>query len=663
MVVSENNFTYWRVALTFLFCATLSKFALASDDTDLLSEHEFLGDVPIVLSVTRLAQPVREVPAAITVIDRGLIEATGYKEFTDVLRLVPGMQSEYAFGNRPTVSYHGLRDTLARRMQVLIDGRAIFLPDIGSVEWVDHPIAVEDIERIEVIRSPNAATYGSNSFQGVINIVTRHPAEDQGSYSRTTIGNNDIAEQIVRYAGRINDGHMRISAGVRHEDSLFDRFNDGRTAPFANLRIDYPLNLNDTLEFDFGGSDGRRGEGRDGDLTDPVHDREVRFNHSLVRWKRSFTPERELQIQAYFNNYYSVEDFSSDPIDIPGLGTGIRIPFKAERDEERLDLEARYTIALRDDLRTVWGGSLRNDRFRSPGFLSTSDTLEADTYRLFGTVEKHFGKQSVLNVGLMGEYNDFSGSEFAPRIAYNYHLSPLRTLRFSASNATRIPTFAEENLDQRVEFGGVLLDQIDVGTPGLDPERIRAFDIGYLGETESGDLRWDVKLFHERVKDLISEVDIPFDDPVDGKTRQFINRGFATIQGVEGQFTFRLSKRSRLMLTLSELDIDGSDLSRRENISISGPRRSSSLFYSFTNQDWIFSTTWYRVGGGQPLGSALKADTIYRSDLHVARIFSGAGTSGKLSLTIENVFNRENQEFKDRQFLDRRGYVSVSIDW
>ncbi len=658
----QNRCNKWRVACAIALYLSIQE-AFAAHDTALLSEHEFLGDVPIVLSVTRLAQPVRDIPAAITVIDRELIEATGYKEFTDVLRLVPGMQSEYAFGNRPTVSYHGLRDTLARRMQVLIDGRSIFLPDIGSVEWVDHPIAVEDIERIEVIRSPNAATYGSNSFQGVINIVTRHPAEDQGTYSRTTVGNNDIAEQIVRHGGEVKDGHFRVSAGVRNEDTLFDRFNDGKTVPFANLRVDYPVNLNDTLEFDFGGSGGTRGEGRDGDVTDPVHDRDVRFNHALVRWKRSYTAERELQVQAYYNNYYSVEDFSSDPIDLPGLGSGIRIPFKWERDEERLDVEARYTHALDDKTRAVWGGSLRNDRFRSPGFLGTDDTFEADTYRLFGTVERRLDQKAVLNVGLMAEYNDFTSSEFAPRIAYNYHLSPLHTLRVSASNATRSPTFAEENLDQKIEFGGVLLDQVDIGTPDLDPERIRAFDIGYLGESESGRLHWDVKLFHERVKDLISETEIPFPDFVDDKSRQFLNRGFATIRGIEGQFVFRLGKRSRLMLTHSELDIDGSDFSRRENLSISGPRRSSSLFYSFTNRDWLFSTTWYRVGGGQPLGSALEAGTIYRNDLHIARLFRDGGKRGKIALTVENLFNRENPEFKDRQFFDRRGYISLSVDW
>jgi len=125
--------------------------------------------------------------------------------------------------------------------------------------------------------------------------------------------------------------------------------------PFGNLRIDYPINLNDTLEFDIRGSGGTRGEGRDGDLADPPHRRSVRYNYSLVRWKRSFAPDRERQIQAYFNNYFSVEDFSSEPVDLPGLGSGIRIPFKWERDEERLDVEARCTVSLSDNMRTVLG--------------------------------------------------------------------------------------------------------------------------------------------------------------------------------------------------------------------------------------------------------------------------------------------------------------------
>src|SRR3990170_6622506 len=55
-----------------------------------LTEAVFLGEVPVVLSATRLSQPLSESPASITVIDRQMIEASGALDLPDVLRLVPG---------------------------------------------------------------------------------------------------------------------------------------------------------------------------------------------------------------------------------------------------------------------------------------------------------------------------------------------------------------------------------------------------------------------------------------------------------------------------------------------------------------------------------------------------------------------------------------------
>ena len=127
----------------------------------LLSEEDFLGEVPVVLSATRLEQPEWEVPSAVTVIDREMIRASGVRDVADLFRLVPGMQVGYQYGHRPVVTYHGLSDQGSRRMQVLIDGRSIYSPFFGGVFWVDQPLAIEDIERIEVIRSPNSACLSS----------------------------------------------------------------------------------------------------------------------------------------------------------------------------------------------------------------------------------------------------------------------------------------------------------------------------------------------------------------------------------------------------------------------------------------------------------------------------------------------------------------------
>ena len=90
----------------------------------------FFQDVPVVLSATRLSQPVSESPASITVIDREMIEASGAIEIPDLFKLVPGFQVGHANNstNGPitTVTYHGLTDRYARHMQVLVDGRSVY---------------------------------------------------------------------------------------------------------------------------------------------------------------------------------------------------------------------------------------------------------------------------------------------------------------------------------------------------------------------------------------------------------------------------------------------------------------------------------------------------------------------------------------------------------
>src|SRR5574340_389555 len=144
---------------------------------DYPSEQDYFQDLPVVLSASRLSQPISETPNAITVIDRKMIVASGARNIADLFKLVPSMYVAYENGHTPIVSYRGITDAYARRMQVLVDGRSIYLPIFGQVDWAELPLDIGDIERIEVIRGPSAASHGSNSVQGVINIFTRHASD------------------------------------------------------------------------------------------------------------------------------------------------------------------------------------------------------------------------------------------------------------------------------------------------------------------------------------------------------------------------------------------------------------------------------------------------------------------------------------------------------
>jgi iron complex outermembrane receptor protein len=122
-----------------------------------------------------------------TVIDSELINASGARDISELLRLVPGMMVGYT-GNQAAVNYHGTNANDARRMQVLIDGRSVYRAGLATVDWSDIPVAMEDIERIEVFRGPNTVSYGANALMAVVNILTRNAADSHGTRLKVTRG-------------------------------------------------------------------------------------------------------------------------------------------------------------------------------------------------------------------------------------------------------------------------------------------------------------------------------------------------------------------------------------------------------------------------------------------------------------------------------------------
>ena len=113
--------------------------------------------MPIVLSVSRLPQRLDETPGAVTLLDRDMIRLSGARDVADLLRLVPGFQTSTSFETgAPLASYHGGFDGYSARIQVLVDGRSVYSPFLfGSSAPGLQTVALEDIERIEVLRGSN----------------------------------------------------------------------------------------------------------------------------------------------------------------------------------------------------------------------------------------------------------------------------------------------------------------------------------------------------------------------------------------------------------------------------------------------------------------------------------------------------------------------------
>ena len=195
-------------------------------------------------SASRKVQPVQDVAAAVFVISREEIERSGARSIPEALRLAPGVEVARIANNRWAVSIRGFNGRFANKLLVLKDGRSVYSPLFSGVLWEAEDAILSDIERIEVIRGPGAAMWGSNAVNGVINIISRNAADTQGTEVIASTATDELGSVTLRHGFAWGDGHWRISgkgfdlAPAKTSSGLDG--NDGWTAGRIGLRGDWP---------------------------------------------------------------------------------------------------------------------------------------------------------------------------------------------------------------------------------------------------------------------------------------------------------------------------------------------------------------------------------------------------------------------------------------
>ena len=615
----------------------------------LLSEDDYLGEMPVVLSATRLAQPLSETPVAMTIIDRQMIEASGARAIADLFRLVPGMVVGYESGNLPVVSIHGMTGEYSRRMQVLIDGRSVYIPTHGGVPWSDLGLALEDIERIEVIRGPNAATYGANSFLGIISIITRGARDTSGTLVKLNAGTQSIRDGVVRVSDTVDDLNYRVTLGYQQDDGFKRRY-DSQQHRYINTAFDYHLGGAGDIEARLGYSGGVNQKGFFEDVEDVPHDQETISRFEQVRWRRDLGGGDDIALQFYHNYHESDERYITQT-------TPIQYAFDNDVAGERYDLELQNTLGITQDLRSVWGLGWRMDRVLSTGYLGTDAAVDNRMWRAFFNMEWRALSSLLFNVGTMWESDDISGSDLSPRIAANYRLTPRQTLRASASRATRNPVLIEEMGNSRV-CAGVTCIQLISSSGGLEPEKMRSYEIGYFAAV-STNLSLDIRGYRDKLSGLIEGYDRPYPfNPI--SVLDFVNKNDAVIQGVEAQFSYRPSFKDRMVLGYAHTHIN----STFANFNVSAPKDSGSLLLVHAlPKDYQASLGFYYVGT-MGFTDTKPIKPIRRLDIRLARAYKTSKTEGDIALVFQNLLDRYDEYYpsnKRDNVFDTRVYLSFSL--
>lgn len=650
-------------------------------------EEVYFSELPIVASVSRLPQRLADAPTAVTVVDRDMIKASGARDLNDIFRLVPGFQTYPNNTESARATYHGMGDgDYSARVQVLLDGRSMYSPLFGGgVNWATLPVALEDIERIEVVRGTNGVSYGSNAFLGVINIVTVDPALSRGFSVSSNYGTQNVRDYGFRMGGKIGEvGDFRFTYKQQNDDGLANRYDwvDSYFSRLFDFRTDLALNERDNLQVSLGRAEGVVQNGRyklqgGGWISNPENPlRDMRQSHSYAQiiWRRVLSPDSDLQLR-----YSYVVDRSNDEFRY------LNLYINQSGDEgNRHEFEVQQSLKLDHGVRMVWGGGWREDATRSEWSLPGMGEVRRSIGRAFGNLEWRPSHWFTGNAGLAVEDDSFAGVHVSPRVSGNFHLNPENTLRLAYSRAHHTGSTFDYRGQQKafgISFFSARPDLM--ATEGLD-----TIEAGYLANWPAWRANLDIRLFSERIRNRLYKIDMNYASPLTGLSTVPIQD--VEIQGFEYQFKWQPLDFTRVIFTQSfanissdflpaALSLSNSALTTDKAIQIrelterSMPQRSSSvLLMQKLPFGFEFSTAGYWQDS-MKWSTNTTAQRYRRFDMRIGYPFRSGGLAGEIALTVQSL-NGAHNEYKgpnpddtnpkpDGRIVERRQWVSLRLDF
>jgi len=566
----------------------------------------------IVVTASRRAETVDQTLATVSVISRADIEQSQAPDLLELLRLQVGIDIARTGGSGQSTSLF-LRGTNSNHTLVLIDGVRVSSTLSGAFDFAHLPVA--EIERIEIVRGPRAAFWGSEAIGGVIQIFTRRP---QPWSARVGAGSHDTYRADSSAAWQNAAGMIGFSVGRSQSHGIsaqntdgfsFDPDRDGYRNNHLGLQAEttlgtqaLTLNLLRTsarVDFDQGQSsvnDTTVGLALSGDLG-------RHWSHRLAIG----SARDELETAVFFSR------------------------FKSRR--ETVDWQQQWTIDAQSAL--DFGLNYVSEHGRDIDTFSARDNVAATRHNtgIYGGYRHALGSHD-LQLALRQDHNSEFGGASSLQAAWGWQLADPLRLTASYGEGFRAP-----NLNEQFSpgFGGLF-----IGNPALDPERSHSAELG---------LRWQFRAqqsleahaYRTRIHDLIS-----FSG---GQNFQAENIARARIDGYELEHSWRsgaLATRTSLSLTHAENAQSGNDLLRR-------PRRK------------LTQTLDYAGAGGWSVG----AETFVSSgrDDFAARLpgyglinLRGAmalNDRWRLEARLDNLFDRRYELASGFNSTDRSLFVAI----
>lgn len=676
-----------RLFMTALMVPFAQMAAAATFDVDPQSLDDAMNASAMVTTPTKLPTAIEDVPASVTVITGDTIRLLGITSIYEALRLVPGMEvTRKSAPDSPDVrvNYHGLNMSAPRRMNVLVDGVSVFQPAFARVAWTRLPVAIEDVERIEVTRGPNSAIYGPNSMTAVVNIISKHPTDTERLLLTTTIAPQSGALDLTaRVAANIESTTLRLTANHVREpgfDSVSLVAGDHDRSYLTRLTMRSTTKLDSTANLDFSASyidafqqvpyvestQVTSPDERNNDfLLSGILGKQIDNHGLLIRASYIRTSLRQSWLTCMPTAYLLPEMhdlWRANPRYVGAVLAGVpptggtalddelamlavsairRLGSRATSPtcwtpnqnlvESRADIQFEDTYVFSDRLRGVAGMGLR----RETGNSATYFGGKVDNYSKLAFIHAEYQAlpKVLLHAGVHAESDSLSSKTvLSPRVATNIRLDNSQTIRVVYSVGSRTPDLHERRAnwsytvqDPSPPIPGVpnpIFAQSAQGNPGLESERIRSTELGYFLNLPEYGLLFDARLFNDHLTQLISErLRIAKFSPT--------NNGSVRLSGAELQANVGLTPAWRGLMTYAYLrNYEASTVNEQTQYS----RHSGSVALAYTTTEGVTVTGAVYGASAQGLGQS----SYGREDIRIAK----SGRLGNIRTTTAVLVSR-----------------------
>ena len=568
----------------------------------------------VVVTATRTENDVKKVPASTQVITQEDIKRGGATSVRNALSMYANIfQKSKVRGGGHDIIIRGME---TKHSLVMVNGRRISneadANGLGNAMSLDR-ININDVEKIEIVRGPSSALYGSEAMGGVLNIITK-PSKEQTLLTGLEHTSEDTSHWWHADTGRIGNFSMTLDARFNKINrSMLDTATESDpygTAQTYNASLNYYVNdhsyvnaymdyYSQHLKTDMGTpamkpitlttSSGKMSLSGQA-MLEGTGSKAFKQKNYGISWNGK-TDKNDWQIQAYMSKFnWSTTSSTKVLGSIPPAGMEGMFNYLLQKkntydfnhDEHNMwAIEGRDSLRVNDHHRVTFGAEYVKDKVAGTGLGKNGDGVHSITengktklssektlssYAAYLQDEIEYGKWFIVPA-IRYDHHSAYGSHTSPKIGVTYNATDHFRIKANYGDGFKAPSVSQLYYDLAMQMGPGNWVHL-TGNPNLKPEKSKSWDLGV--EAEFGKGYGSLTYFDNDVDNLIAS--IPKGKDSNGHNLyRYENVNKARIKGLENTLGYRFNDTLEFKVTSTLLDAKdtsaGKDLTQRARLS------------------------------------------------------------------------------------------------